>query len=135
MERLLYLKVLLYQHLDCRRTASAYAVTHLELYVLGKTDFVEIVNQYPEVADRVIESIQARKLNEARMKAEDVKKLEKKTKSTLSLNNLLKHGSKGNIAGSKNSLGGSKDEIKNSRDKLGSSNKLGSDYKIGGSQQ
>lgn len=71
--KLHYLKVFLI-NLDCKRTASAFAATHLELFVLDKEGFIDIINIYPEIGEKFLEEIQNKKLNEARVKAEQLRK-------------------------------------------------------------
>ncbi|KAJ3159040.1 hypothetical protein HK101_001143 [Irineochytrium annulatum] len=66
---------------ECKRTATARAKGNVELCTLKKEDFNSIMDSYPAVADRIRETIKARKDNEERLKllkaAEERAKIEK----------------------------------------------------------
>jgi CRP-like cAMP-binding protein len=52
----------------CRRTASARAKGHVELCTLHKDDFNLIMDTYPDIAEKIRQTIRERKENEQRMK-------------------------------------------------------------------
>ncbi|KAI8851252.1 hypothetical protein BC829DRAFT_415497 [Chytridium lagenaria] len=54
----------------CKRTAAARAKGNVELCMLKKEDFVQIMDSYPHVAERIRETIRLRKEQEERIKAE-----------------------------------------------------------------
>ncbi|KAJ3105989.1 hypothetical protein HDU97_007173 [Phlyctochytrium planicorne] len=54
----------------CKRTAAAKAKGNVELCMLKKDDFVQIMDTYPAVAERIRDTIRTRKEQEEKIKAE-----------------------------------------------------------------
>ncbi|KAI9009864.1 hypothetical protein BC832DRAFT_390499 [Gaertneriomyces semiglobifer] len=61
---------------DTKRTASARALGDVELCVLNKEDFKQIMTQHPTIAEQIQATIRKRRENEAKVKAEALAKEE-----------------------------------------------------------